>query len=134
MTSRQAFGKKQVPPRFWLPWLNCNDLRKVDLVDILYASSVRDAECVSEFMNLSRRLVKLSLILQAHCTYSTIHSSRHFYGMCHRTRVENHIALLRLELLAVLHQEEIFSCPTEDVHYLAAKGYWRKGFLIFVSY
>jgi hypothetical protein len=28
----------------WLPWLNCKNGRIVDFLDILYASSVRDAE------------------------------------------------------------------------------------------
>ena len=29
----------------WLPWLNCKESRIIDFLDILYASSIRDAEC-----------------------------------------------------------------------------------------
>jgi hypothetical protein len=42
---RKAFGRKQVPPNSWIPWFNCNNSRIIDMLDILYASSIRDAEC-----------------------------------------------------------------------------------------
>ncbi|GKY91341.1 hypothetical protein MPSEU_000106300 [Mayamaea pseudoterrestris] len=44
LTNWRAYGQKQVPPKLWLPWLNCQSNRVIDFIDILYASSVRDAE------------------------------------------------------------------------------------------
>jgi hypothetical protein len=43
-TNWGPFGKKQVPPTCWLEYLNCNHARIIDMIDILNASSVRDAE------------------------------------------------------------------------------------------
>jgi hypothetical protein len=44
ITDWGPFGKKQIPPHYWLEFLNCCNQRKLDLLDILHASSVRDAE------------------------------------------------------------------------------------------
>lgn len=38
------YGKRQLPPHYWLEYFNCYELRKVDCVDILHASAMRDAE------------------------------------------------------------------------------------------
>lgn len=43
-TSWQAFGVKQVPPHYWLEYINCNNQRIIDLLDILHISAMRDAE------------------------------------------------------------------------------------------
>ena len=39
-----AYGKKQVPPHYWLEYVNCYTQRKIDCLDILHASAMRDAE------------------------------------------------------------------------------------------
>ena len=44
-TNWEGFGKKQIPPHYWLEYLRCNFARQSDLLDILSASSMRDAEC-----------------------------------------------------------------------------------------
>jgi len=58
-----AHGRKQVPPTFWLEYLNCNQQRVIDFLDILYASGIRDAELhdglfCSYFWNLSQNASK----------------------------------------------------------------------------
>eukprot|EP00980_Cylindrotheca_fusiformis_P003492 scaffold781_cov132-Cylindrotheca_fusiformis.AAC.11 len=44
ITEWGPFGKKQVPPHYWLEFLNCLNHRQLDFLDILHASSARDAE------------------------------------------------------------------------------------------
>lgn len=44
LTQWQAYGKKQVPPHYWLEYLKCIDQRRTDLLEILHASAMRDAE------------------------------------------------------------------------------------------
>ena len=44
ITSWNQFGQKQVPPHYWLEYLNCNYQREMDMIDILHASAARDAE------------------------------------------------------------------------------------------
>lgn len=44
LTEWSAYGGKQVPPTFWLEYLNCMEQRRVDFLCILYASGLRDAE------------------------------------------------------------------------------------------
>lgn len=43
-TQWHANGKKQVPPHWWLEYMNCNSQRVMDFFDILHASAMRDAE------------------------------------------------------------------------------------------
>jgi len=40
-TSWEAFGKKQVPPHYWLEYINCNNSRIIDFLDILHISALR---------------------------------------------------------------------------------------------
>ncbi|KAI2506741.1 pyrimidine dimer repair by nucleotide-excision repair [Fragilaria crotonensis] len=56
-------GKKQVPPHFWLEYMNCNNQRILDLIDILHASAARDAEThdsyfASFYWNISQNASK----------------------------------------------------------------------------
>lgn len=44
LTQWQAYGKKQVPPHYWLEYLKCIDQRRTDLLEILHASAMRDAD------------------------------------------------------------------------------------------
>ena len=58
-----AHGKKQVPPHFWLEYMNCNNQRILDLIDILHASAARDAEThdsyfASYYWNISQNASK----------------------------------------------------------------------------
>lgn len=58
-----AHGKKQVPPHFWLEYMNCNNQRILDLIDILHASAARDAEThdsyfASFYWNISQNASK----------------------------------------------------------------------------
>lgn len=43
-TSWGPFGEKQLPPHYWLEYVNCNDARIIDMLDILHVSAMRDAE------------------------------------------------------------------------------------------
>ncbi len=43
-TEWEAFGVKHIPPHYWLEYINCNNLRIIDLLDILHVSALRDAE------------------------------------------------------------------------------------------
>jgi hypothetical protein len=43
-TSWGPFGQKQVPPHWWLEYINCNYQRIIDLLDILHIAGLRDAE------------------------------------------------------------------------------------------
>ncbi len=57
------FGVKQLPPHYWLEYINCYQQRKVDLIDILHASALRDAEShdsnfSSFFWNVSQNASK----------------------------------------------------------------------------
>ena len=57
------FGQKQVPPHYWLEFLNCQDQREIDMLDILHASAARDAEShdsnfASFFWNISQNASK----------------------------------------------------------------------------
>jgi hypothetical protein len=57
------FGKKQVPPHYWLEFLNCQEQRQLDMLDILHASAARDAEShdsnfSSFFWNISQNASK----------------------------------------------------------------------------
>ena len=56
-------GKKQVPPHYWLEYLNCENQRILDMIDILHISAARDAEShdsnfSSYFWNLSQNVSK----------------------------------------------------------------------------
>jgi len=58
-----ANGKKQIPPQFWLEYLNCNGQRTIGMLDILYAAGFRDAEAhdalfSSFFWNVSQNVSK----------------------------------------------------------------------------
>ena len=44
ITNWGPFGKRQLPPHYWLEFLNCCTQRELDLLDILHASAARDAE------------------------------------------------------------------------------------------
>jgi hypothetical protein len=44
ITDWGPFGKKQVPPHYWIEFLNCLNHRQLDMLDILHASGARDAE------------------------------------------------------------------------------------------
>jgi len=43
-TRWHANGTKQIPPHYWLEYMKCCSQRQMDLIDILAASSMRDAE------------------------------------------------------------------------------------------
>ncbi|KAG7339316.1 SNF2 family helicase [Nitzschia inconspicua] len=62
-THSGAFGKKQVPPHYWLEYLDCQPQRQLDMIDILHASAARDAEShdshhSSFFWNISQNVSK----------------------------------------------------------------------------
>jgi site-specific DNA-cytosine methylase len=44
LTEWGPHGKKQLPPHYWLEFVNCCNQRQIDLLDILHASAARDAE------------------------------------------------------------------------------------------
>jgi site-specific DNA-cytosine methylase len=63
LTQWQAYGKKQVPPHYWLEYLKCLDQRRTDLLEILHASALRDAEShdsnfASFYWNISQNASK----------------------------------------------------------------------------
>ena len=63
LTKWGPFGAKQVPPHYWLEYLNLIDQREIDLLEILHASAVRDAEThdsnfASFFWNVSQNASK----------------------------------------------------------------------------
>lgn len=43
-TAWEPFGVKQIPPHYWLEYINCNNQRIIDMLDILHVSGIRDAE------------------------------------------------------------------------------------------
>ena len=56
-------GKRQVPPHYWLEYINCNHQRVIDFLDILNVSAFRDAEAhdpsfSAHFWNLSQNASK----------------------------------------------------------------------------
>ena len=62
-TSSGPFGRKQIPPHYWLEYLDCQEQRVTDMLDILHASAARDAEChdshhSSHFWNISQNVSK----------------------------------------------------------------------------
>jgi len=44
ITNWEAYGKKQIPPHYWLEYMKCTDQRIMDVTDIFHASAMRDAE------------------------------------------------------------------------------------------
>jgi site-specific DNA-cytosine methylase len=62
-TNSGAFGKKQLPPHYWREYLDCQQQRVTDMIDILHAAAARDAEThdshhSSFFWNLSQNVSK----------------------------------------------------------------------------
>lgn len=58
-----AYGAKQLPPHYWLEYINCYNQRQMDLLEILHASAARDAEghdsnFTSYFWNTSQNASK----------------------------------------------------------------------------
>ncbi|CAB9508230.1 C-5 cytosine-specific DNA methylase [Seminavis robusta] len=56
-------GKKKLPPHYWLEYMNCNSPRCLDVVDVLHAQALRDAEShdanhASFFWNVSQNVTK----------------------------------------------------------------------------
>lgn len=43
-TNWDAHGKMHIPPHYWLEYMRCCNQRQLDVVDILHASAMRDAE------------------------------------------------------------------------------------------
>ena len=63
LTKWDAFGAKQIPPHYWLEYANMLSQREIDLLEILHASSIRDAEShdsnfSSFFWNVSQNASK----------------------------------------------------------------------------
>mmetsp|Transcript_15839 Transcript_15839/g.39337 ORF Transcript_15839/g.39337 Transcript_15839/m.39337 type:complete len:1761 (-) Transcript_15839:1193-6475(-) len=63
LTQWGPYGQKQVPPHYWLELLNCMSQRELDVLEIVHASSARDAEShdssfVSYTWNLSQNASK----------------------------------------------------------------------------
>lgn len=63
LTKWGPFGAKKVPPHYWLEYANMLSQREIDLLEILHASSVRDAEThdsnfSSFFWNVSQNASK----------------------------------------------------------------------------
>lgn len=63
LTSWAAFGAKQLPPHYWLEFVDIEEQRSVDMLDVLHASAARDVEshdsCFSShFWNISQNLGK----------------------------------------------------------------------------
>ena len=44
ITNWEGYGKRQVPPHYWLEYMSCVEQRRLDLIDILHASGMRDVE------------------------------------------------------------------------------------------
>mmetsp|Transcript_36589 Transcript_36589/g.88683 ORF Transcript_36589/g.88683 Transcript_36589/m.88683 type:complete len:2159 (+) Transcript_36589:2-6478(+) len=44
ITNWGPFGRKKIPPHYWLEYLDCQSQRHLDMLDILHASAARDAE------------------------------------------------------------------------------------------
>lgn len=62
-TMSGAHGRKQIPPHYWLEYLDCQPQRELDMLDILHASAARDGEChdsyhSSFFWNISQNVSK----------------------------------------------------------------------------
>ena len=45
VTNWGTYGKKKVPPHYWMEYLNCCSQPTLDSIDVLNASAARDAEC-----------------------------------------------------------------------------------------
>ena len=45
VTNWGTYGKKKVPPHYWLEYVNCCMQATLDSIDVLNASAARDAEC-----------------------------------------------------------------------------------------
>lgn len=63
LTSWGAHGKKQVPPQYWLEFVDLQHQRAVDMLEVLHISAARDAEshdsCFSShFWNISQNIGK----------------------------------------------------------------------------
>lgn len=63
ITQWGPFGKKHLPPHYWLEYLNCQEHRQLDMIDILHISAARDAEShdsnfSSFFWNISQNASK----------------------------------------------------------------------------
>jgi hypothetical protein len=51
VTNWDAFGVKQVAPHILVPYLNCNEPRVLDMIDIQHAAAARDAESHDAFFS-----------------------------------------------------------------------------------
>jgi len=49
VTKWGAFGKKLLPPHYWLEYLNCQDQRELDMLDILHISAGELNTCLLSF-------------------------------------------------------------------------------------
>lgn len=63
LTNWGPYGKKQIPPHYWLEFINCCNQRQIDMLDILHASALRDAEShdsnfTSFYWNISQNATK----------------------------------------------------------------------------
>jgi len=63
LTNWGPYGEKQIPPHYWLEYINCCNQRQVDMLDILHASALRDAEShdsnfTSFYWNISQNVTK----------------------------------------------------------------------------
>jgi hypothetical protein len=63
MTKWGPYGQRQVPPNYWVEYINCQSQRSLDMIDILHASAARDAEShdtnfSSFFWNISQNVSK----------------------------------------------------------------------------
>jgi hypothetical protein len=63
LTNWGPYGTKQIPPHYWLEYINCCNQRQIDMLDILHASALRDAEShdsnfASFYWNISQNVTK----------------------------------------------------------------------------
>ena len=63
ITNWHGFGKKQLPPHYWLEYMACLNQRNLDMIDILHSCFARDAEShdsnfISAYWNHSQNVSK----------------------------------------------------------------------------
>lgn len=66
LTSWGAYGSKQLPPHYWLEFVDMYQQRSIDMLDVLHSSAARDVEChdsckSSFYWNISQNIGKKDL-------------------------------------------------------------------------
>ena len=125
LTQWQAYGKKQVPPHYWLEYLKCIDQRRTDLLEILHASAMRDAEShdsnfASFYWNTSQNASKEKHRSATPGIAGCITPGKSFSVSSPYLRLHN--ITIRLTFPCIYRQAETLSFRVMDVHYLAVRS------------